>query len=790
MQEQHRSPNEETDGVEASVTGSTKSISAPPTVRPSPDALLERYWWLALLAVLLVAGVFRFTGVNWDDEQHLHPDERFLTMVSSAIRLPDSVGEYFDTDKSPMNPYNNNFGSFVYGTAPLFIVRIAAQILDQAEYWNIYLVGRVLSALYDLLTCAIVFMLVRRLFDVRVGVLAGLLYAFAVLPIQEAHFFTVDAFGNVPIALAFWFTLDITQGKRGWLAYALAGAFLGLAVASRINFLVFAAIIVIAALLRLMTVLGSVKRVSLAGTPSRTYSIDAGAVVGDGAALNPPDTSANLRTISLGPLIIEVETKTRAGEGTAADEVAPEFWSSLLYVGAGLVIAALMALVVFRIGQPYAFKGLIGLNPKWLDDMKFISQLISGEIDYPPSHQWTGRAPYLFPLYNLFNYGLGIPFALAAWGGFFVGIYEILRHRKWNQLLMVLWVGGFFLYLGQQFVLVVRYYLPLYPFFAIYAAFFLVWLWDHAGAVRVPWRTVARTAAAAVIVVAVGYSAFWAAAFTSIYMRPVTRIAASKWIIHNVPLHSVIANEHWDDPLPMRVEGTDPFGNMFKGLSSSSDGMIQNYGEDDESKRENIQKWLDEADYLVLSSNRLYQSIPRLPYRFPLTTKYYDWLFSGELGFDQIQEFTSYPQLFGISINDDSSDEAFTVYDHPKVLIFKKGARYSSENTARLLNSVDLSEVERLKPIDAVASKNGFRMSPEVLSANYAGGTWSQIFNPSDLVNQIPVVVWLVAIWLIGILAFPFTFVAFRRFADRGYAFAKMVGVLALAWLTTKKKSK
>lgn len=760
----------------------------PPT--PEKKGFFEQYWPFFLAAILILAAVFRFTGVNWDDEQHLHPDERFLTMVSTAIRLPDSVGQYFDTAKSPMNPYNNNFGSFVYGTAPLFIVRLIAQVLDQADYGQIYLVGRIVSAVFDLITCAMVFAIGRRLFDVRVGLFGAFLYAIAVLPIQQSHFFTVDAFGNVPIVLAFWFTLDIMEGKRGWLAFALTGAFLGLAVASRINFLMFIGIILVAVLLRLASMLGSVKRIGLAAneTAARTYSMDAGAVVGDssGQDRNAAAAQISTRTINLGPIVIEIETKPRApeGQGQAVAVDAPGFWNAVLYLLTGLAILAFSALVVFRIGQPYAFVGLFGINPKWLEDIRYISELIGGNLDAPPSHQWTDRAAYLFPLYNIFNYGLGIPFATATWAGFLVGIYEILRHRKWNHLLMVLWIGGFFLYQAQQFVLVIRYYLPLYPFFAIYAAFFVIWLWDKIKTLAVPWKTVARVAFAVLAVVMVGYTLFWAAAFTSIYTRPVSRIEASIWMVHNLPAGSVIANEHWDDGLPLRVEGLDPFGGMFRGLMSSSDGSIQNYGEDDEGKRENMQQWLDEADYLVLSSNRLYGSIPRLPLRYPLTTKYYEWLFNGQLGFELIKEFTSYPQLFGIVINDDNSDEAFTVYDHPKVLIYKKSDNYSSEQVAQLLNSVDLSEVERLKPIDYTASKNGFKMSPELMAANYAGGTWSEIFNPDDFANSIPVIWWLVTLWAFGVLAFPYTFVAFRRFADRGYAFAKAVGILAFAWLT------
>ncbi len=797
--------NENVDARDASDENNLPASTDAPTVAaPHADdggngAWARAHWVaLALTAILLLAAFLRFPALefapdkenpsqtvltfrSWDGDQHLHPDERFLTMVSSAIRLPSSIGEYFDTDESPMNPYNNNFGSFVYGTAPLFIVRLTAEMVHMTDYWNIHMVGRILSALFDLFTCLMVFFIGRRLFGVKVGLFGALLYALAVLPIQQSHFMTVDAFGNVPLVLAFWFTLDIAEGKRGRWAYIFAGMAFGLAVASRINFATFAALIVLAALLRLATLLNPIQRVafkaSAAPLEPKTYAADADSVDATALAADAePASTASMRTLTVGPLIIEIASRARATDVLPADETArAHFWNALLYVAGGLILTALAALLVFRVAQPYAFKGLFSLNPKWLDDMKFISELISGQIDYPPSHQWTGRAAYLFPLYNIFNYGLGFPGALAAFGGFVVGLYEILRYRKWNHLLMALWVGGFFLYLGQQFVLVVRYYLPLYPFFAIYAGFFVFWLWEQAKGVRAPWRLGARVAAAALIGIVVGYTFFWANAFASIYTRPVSRIAASNWLKANVPPDAVIANEHWDDPLP--------FGG-YKGLTSSDDGLMDNYGEDGPEKRAQLQAWLDEADYIVLSSNRLYQSIPRLPRRYPLTTKYYEWLFDGELGFDKIQEFTSYPQWLGIVINDDASDEAFTVYDHPKVLIFKKSPRYSSAKTAQLLDSVDLSELEKLKPIDAVASKNGFRMTPTLAAANYAGGTWSDIFNPRDWINQMPLLAWLAMLWALGWIAFPYAFLTFRKFTDRGFAFAKTLGVLAFAWLS------
>ncbi len=45
-----------------------------------------------------------------------------------------------------------------------------------------------------------------------------------------------------------------------------------------------------------------------------------------------------------------------------------------------------------------------------------------------------------------------------------------------------------------------------------------------------------------------------------------------------------------------------------------------------------------------------------------MTTRYYEALFSGELGYDPLITFTSRPKFLGIEINDDDSDESFTVY--------------------------------------------------------------------------------------------------------------------------------
>ena len=227
---------------------------------------------------------------------------------------------------------------------------------------------------------------------------------------------------------------------------------------------------------------------------------------------------------------------------------------------------------------------------------------------------------------------------------------------------------------------------------------------------------------------------------------------------------SVIANEHWDDALPQRIDGMDPFGKRYRGLRSNPGGQMSNYDNDTPEKRQALFDWLDEADYIVLSSNRLYGSIPRLPTRYPFTTAYYEALFNGSLGFELAAEFVRYPALgpcqfpdqeipFPLmeprftnarpcSINYPPAEEAFSVYDHPTVLIFAKTPRYSRERAEILLPISLLAEVEWVTPLQYTRGKKAeddaekLMMTPQMRAEQEFGGTWSRLFNRSAPQNR------------------------------------------------------
>jgi len=161
---------------------------------------------IALLAgILLVGAFFRFYGVNWDQNFHLHPDERFLTMVETSLTPVASLSEYFHTAKSSLNPHNvldangnSIYPFFVYGTFPLFLVRYIAEWLGMAGYNEVHIIGRYLSGIADLGTILAVFLVSKELFKSKwLPYLAALFYACAILPIQISHFFIVDNYATL-----------------------------------------------------------------------------------------------------------------------------------------------------------------------------------------------------------------------------------------------------------------------------------------------------------------------------------------------------------------------------------------------------------------------------------------------------------------------------------------------------------------------------------------------------------------------------------------------------------------
>ena len=169
-------------------------------------------YWFGLMVILGVGAYFRFIGIDWGEEQYLHPDERFLVWVGSDIAPVKSLSEYFNTATSSLNPHNRGHGFFVYGTLPMFLARyLVESIYGHSGFREMLTVGRPLSAIFDLLTLYLVAATARLLFGRGVSLLAAAFYGLAVLPIQLSHFFKEDTFLNFFIFLGVYFAVRVVE---------------------------------------------------------------------------------------------------------------------------------------------------------------------------------------------------------------------------------------------------------------------------------------------------------------------------------------------------------------------------------------------------------------------------------------------------------------------------------------------------------------------------------------------------------------------------------------------------
>ncbi len=123
------------------------------------------------------------------------------------------IGDYFSTATSPSILRISGYGFFVYGDLPIVMVRYIAEWVGQVGYDQVDLVGRQVSALSDLLTILLIYIIAARLYNRRVALLGAAFSALAVLQIQQSHFFTVDTIANLFIFLAIYFAVEIMLYK-------------------------------------------------------------------------------------------------------------------------------------------------------------------------------------------------------------------------------------------------------------------------------------------------------------------------------------------------------------------------------------------------------------------------------------------------------------------------------------------------------------------------------------------------------------------------------------------------
>lgn len=341
------------------------------------------------------------------------------------------------------------------------------------------------------------------------------------------------------------------------------------------------------------------------------------------------------------------------------------------------LIFCLVSFLTVKIGSPYYFSQLLVPNPVFVDSIKTLSSFDNQY--FPPAVQWLSKTKFIFPALNLIFWSLGIPLSLV----FIFSLFKIPKLKKIPIFLSAIWIAYLFIFQSAQFSYAQRYYLLLFPTLIIFISYLLI----HFSPILTSFIF--------------GLHLIYLLVFINIYLLPHSRIQASDWIYKNIPPNSVLSCEHWDDCLPL------PFENQHVNYQTIS---LDLYNQDTPDKWPQIYQNLSQIDYLMMSSNRLWGSIPKVSTIYPQTSLFYQQLFTGKplldsgVSFVKVAQFNNYPGFHipfiknciyigpsdypgiankwfdidsnclypGIYLRDDTADESSTVYDHPQVLIFKK----------------------------------------------------------------------------------------------------------------------
>ena len=777
----NRSASKSTPMDASDKTSQSDSTQPPPPLISYTRRLLTTR--VLLIAILALALGLRFYGLDWDAgfSYTPHPDERAILDRVLGISPPElgELGLLLDEEQSPWNPRWFNYGSF-----PLYVLKavqtVAAPFLDDPN--DIRVLGRAVSGLADVVTILAVYGIAVLAFDRRTGLLAAALTALAVIHIQLSHFFAVDTLQAMLAIAALYFMVRVAREGR-LRDSLLAGALVGLGLATKASQLPIVAPFVIAHLMFAFNLNGN----PATGRFERRLETAFWGVLGGGALAVIALLLAQPYTLlDWGTFFSHVSEQSEMIRGIRDYPYTRQYADTTPYW------YHIRQLAVWGYGLPLgiaAWAGLLYVSLRGMTPKIGAAYLVVG---------WGLPAAILLVSYSTIAVVAAAGISLAA----LLATMPLRSKNTQLEVLLLCWVVPYFLVTGAFHVKFMRYMLPVAPLLTLFGARMLWAMWDGAGS----YRRSLRPAVGIVIALVVAGTGFYALAYANgVYGSVHTGVRASEWLNRVAPYGAFVLKEHWEESLP-RLRTDFEFYDLPM------------YEPDRSAKTALIAETLADADYLVFFSNRLYGTIPRLPERYPISTEYYRLLFSKQLGYTLANVETSYPSLFGVALADDTlgrpnlpsvgnwvgydlpsmsqthnapryllnlgyADESFSVYDHPKVLIYRNTGRLDAAEIRRRIEgeaSSDALTFSRIEP------ELGLVYSPDDLATQQNGGTWTDITRPDSWTNRLPVLAWLGALELIALVTLPLTFVVFRPLSDRGYLLGKALGILLvglIVWL-------
>ncbi len=642
----------------------------------------------------------RIVGLDWGLPYPMHPDERNMAVAvqqldckaisNSNFQIPSNITNLKSQIADCMNPH-----FFAYGQFPLYLAWLGIQIFhvfagvsQTITFEEATIALRIISALASILNAFVLlkifefitnrnskikiqnskiqlkYITFQKVKDlVRKFELCGLRFEFIVAiliiifspyTIQLSHFGTTESLLMLLYSLIILYSYQIIIRKKQSDLYLL-GLFSGLAIATKVSSLIFL------------------------GVP---FGI-------------------------LFYLLIRTGVRSR--------KEIKHMLLSMIKLGGIILIVAFFC-------SPHTYLSF----SDFISSLNYESAIATGSYVAFYTRQFVNTIPILFQFTHIFPYALGIPqFTLFLLGFFFlpwsnrnkkntrIGVFfptwDARRvghppeeHNIHLSIFFNLLRFSFLLYfLPTSFLFAkwTRFMAPLFPVMTLFAIAFLLYMYQFAiFSFHVLSKYRLKN-----WVLKIGYftlillTILPGVAYLSIYQNPDVRFTASNWIYEHIPENSRILSETAnviDIPVPNHLSPKPRSYDMVQfDFYSLDENPALPY---------QLDQLVEAADYIIVPSRRIFTNHTNqkpsqnskfktqnsISLTYPQLNEYYDKLFSGTLGFEQVAKFSSYPKItfLGktfIEFQDEMAEETWSVFDHPVIRIYKKITNNKIQNSSK-----------------------------------------------------------------------------------------------------------
>ncbi|MEC7837952.1 MAG: DUF2298 domain-containing protein [Chloroflexota bacterium] len=614
---------------------------------------------------------------------------------------------------------------FNYGSLPLYFVKlihILSNIFTNTSIYDLRIPLRIVSALIDSVTVILIYRFSLIFFNKKWSLLVAFIYSVSLINIQNSHFFTTDIFITNFTLLIIYFSCKNTIESSNFRSFIL-GIIFAMGLAFKFSFI--------------MLII---------------------------------------------PIIISFFLSQKSNQ------------YSFLYTFKFLAIFFVTSIFSLFVFQPYMFLDF----STYFSHINEQSKMVRGLLDFPYTRQYYETTSFVYPLVQIFKWGLGPVLSIFAFLGLIYFLIFSIRNKLLLGIVIFSWFIPYFFINASFQVKFTRYFLPLIPLFIFFSVFFLKLLNEKISS---KFKYFRKTNLVFLLLFLIPTLHFSFSYINGIYLNEHPAYTTSNWLSQKATPEDQIIQDHWEESIP-----------RIPGLNLSHE-RLELYNPDTNEKFDKIFNQLSESEYYVIFSNRLYATIPRMPDRYPATSLFYEKLFNGSFGYEIVNYEKQSMNLFGINyaenyfqrINIDKpefiseheenflinidlgwSDESFSVYDHPNVIVLQNKAKFSKNELIEILHfnqydSIDYSNFSNNFPYKTFDVNNS-EEKKYLFSDQY-------FLNGKSIAIQI--LFWLFIVNFLGLISIPVFYKLFVNFPDFGYGFYKFFGLILfgfIIWLLSSNK--